>query len=85
MADPGAELARIGQFAEIDTSGLAERATSGGLTRGHLYEPRRRVDYRVVHLDPGRLSAPPLPRLQNLLFWVGGGFLSRRWGYTRQP
>ncbi len=83
VANPEDELARIGRFADMDTSGLAEAATGEGLPRGQLYEPRRRVDYRVVRLDPGRLSSPPLPGAQNSIFWACGGFLSSRWGYTR--
>lgn len=83
VTDPAAELARIGAFAGLDTSGLAEAATGAGLERRHLFEPRRRVDYRRVLLEPDRLRTPRLARWLDWSYWLGGGFVSSRWGYDR--
>ncbi len=83
MAAPEQELARIGGFAGLDTAGLAAAATGVGVARHHLYEPRRRLDYRRVRLDPARLRTPRLNWTHNLAYWLGGGFVSRRWGYDR--
>lgn len=85
MADPEGELDRIGRFAGIDTAGLGRRAIELGVDREHLFEPRRRLDYHHVVLDPARASASRATSAVRhpLLYWVAGGFLSRRWGYTR--
>lgn len=82
--DPEAELRRIGRFAGLDTGDLAAAATSDGLPRHHLFEPRRRVDYRIVRLDPSRLGSQREPEARNRRYWLAGGFVSRRWGYDRR-
>lgn len=81
--DPAAELQRIGAFAGLDTSELAAAATGDGLPRRHLFEPRRRVDYRLVQLDPSRLSGQRESDAHNRRYWQSGGFVSALWGYDR--
>jgi Sulfotransferase family len=83
IARPAAELARIGSFAGLETSGVAETAMSVGVERRHLFEPVRRTDYRRVRLDPSRLSKQRQPPRANRRYWLLGGFLSGRWGYDR--
>jgi hypothetical protein len=83
MRDTRAELRRVGEFAGLDTTGLAEAALGAGLERDHLFEPRRRADYRRVRLDPERLDSQRWSPAKNAGFWVAGGFVSRRWGYDR--
>lgn len=82
--DPDGELRRIGAFAGLDTTGLADAVIATGLPRRHLFEPRRRVDYRVVQLDPTRLAGQRESTGRNLRFWVSGGFISAMWGYDRR-
>ncbi len=82
--DPDAELQRIGAFAGLNTSGLAGAATGDGLPRRHLFEPRRRVDYRLVRLDPSRLGGQRESDARNLGYWLSGGFVSALWGYDRR-
>jgi hypothetical protein len=84
VRDPDAELARIGRFAGFDTSGLAAEAVGAGVARGHLFEPVRRVDYRWVKLQPGRLKSQRRRTGQSLWYWACGGFLSALWGYDRR-
>jgi Sulfotransferase family len=84
MADPAAELARIGRFAGLDVTGLAERATGDGVPRLHLFEPRRRVDYRWVRLEPGRLASQRATAAESWRYWLSGGAVSARWGYRRR-
>lgn len=84
VLDPAAVLARIGAFAGLDTSKLAAAATGPGVTRTHLFERSRRVDYRVVRIDPDRLRGQRMDRVGNLRFWWSGGFLARLWGYDRE-
>jgi Sulfotransferase family len=85
LTDPGATLQRIGEFAGLDTSDLAEQATQPpGVGRDHLFEPARRTDYRRVLLDPSRLASQLETPARNLRFWVLGGFLSALWGYDRR-
>lgn len=84
VTDPAAELQRIGEFAGLDTEGLAEAVTGQGVARSHLFEDLRRVDYRTVRLDPTRLHSQRMPFAQNLLYWACGGLLSKRWGYDRE-
>lgn len=85
IADPERELDRIGRFAGLDTAGLGRRAIELGVDRDHLFEPQRRLDYHRVVLDPARASASRATSAVRhpLLYWVAGGFVSRRWGYTR--
>lgn len=83
MADPAGELRRLGAFAGLDLDGVAERATGEGVERLHLYEPRRRTDYRTVRLDPSRLAGQRRSPGANLRYWLLGGFLTAPWGYDR--
>ena len=83
VVDPVGVLARIGAYADLDTSGLAEAATGPGLARTHLFERRRRFDYRVVRVDASRLGGQRMERAQNRRFWWSGGFVARLWGYDR--
>lgn len=83
VADPEAALRRIGVFTGLDTDGLASAATGEGLDRRHLFEPRRRLDYRRVHLDAGRLGSERLSAAANARWWTRGGFVSSLWGYDR--
>ncbi|CAN5200336.1 hypothetical protein BH18ACT4_BH18ACT4_00980 [soil metagenome] len=82
--DPARELARIGAFAGLDTTALAAEATAEGLVRRHLFEPRRRVDYRQVRLDRSRLRSQRESPRQSLWYWLSGGFVSGLWGYDRR-
>ncbi|HEX2699647.1 MAG TPA: sulfotransferase [Acidimicrobiales bacterium] len=84
VSDPVGELRRIGAFAGVDTTGLAASAMSEGLERHHLFEPRRRANYHVVRIDTERLPGQRLPVMRNLVYWLGGGFISARWGYDRR-
>jgi hypothetical protein len=84
VRDPHAELARIGRFTGLDTSGLADIALADGVERGHLYEPQRRADYRRVRLEPARLESQRWSHRANAAYWIGGGWLSRWWGYDRR-
>ena len=83
VLDPQAVLDRIGAFAGLDTSGLAGLATGAGVTRRHLFEPPRRVDYGTVKLDAGRLESQRLTPAANARFWATGGAVARLWGYDR--
>jgi len=83
VADPEATLVRIGEFTGLDTSGLARMATGEGLVRRHLFEPPRRLDYRRVRLDAGRLGSERLSPADNARWWARGGFVSAWWGYDR--
>lgn len=82
--DPDVELRRIGAFTGLDTSQLAGAAIGDGLPRRHLFEPRRRVDYKRVRLDPSRLSGQRESEARNLGYWLSGGFVSALWGYDRR-
>lgn len=84
VGDPAAELRRIGEFADLDTSGLAEVVTGDGLSRTHLFEPPRRIDYRVVTLDVERLRSQRLSPARNIGYWACGGAVSVCWGYDRR-
>lgn len=85
VGDARATLDRVCAFAGLDSTGLVEAAMTGtGVARRHLYEPARTVDYRRVHLDPTRLDTQRETALRNAVFWLLGGFLSRRWGYDRE-
>lgn len=84
VIDPAGELRRIGEFIGADTTGLAEAWVGRGVPRHHLFEPLRRADYRTVRLDRERLSSKRTPLVGNLGYWIGGGFLSRRWGYDHR-
>lgn len=81
VRNPSAELRRIGEFAGLDTTGLAEAVTGPGLSRRHLFEPPRRVDYRRVRLDPARLEGQRLSPAANARYWASGGAVSALWGY----
>lgn len=84
VGDLAGELARIGAFTGLDVAGLDSAVgRPPGLSRGHLYEPRRRMDYSQVVVDPARGQGRRCSGAGNLAFWLGGGFLSRRWGYNR--
>jgi len=54
-----------------------------GLGRRHLFEPPRRLDYRRVRLDAGRLESERLSPAANSRWWARGGFVSSWWGYDR--
>ncbi|MBA3464121.1 MAG: sulfotransferase [Deltaproteobacteria bacterium] len=85
MSSPGPTLERICAFAGLDSAGLLEATTTGdGVQRGHVFEPRRKVDYRWVRLDPSRLKSQRETTSRNLVFWTLGGFASQRWGYDRK-
>lgn len=84
VGDPARELRRLGTFAGLDTSALAEAATGEGLARGHLFEPRRRADYRWVRLDRQRLGSQRASAARSAAYWACGGFVSRWWGYDRR-
>jgi hypothetical protein len=83
VQDLAGQLRRIGAFAGLDTTGLAEAATGQGLDRHHLFEPPRRVDYRRVRLDPARLESQRLAPERRDRYWALGGFVSALWGYDR--
>jgi len=82
VADPEGELAALGRFLDLDVRGLADRARGPGLPRALLYEPRRRLDYAVVRLDPERPAAACSSPGSDLALWVLGAAMGRRWGYT---
>ena len=83
LADPAAELSRIGAFAGLDLRAVPEAATTTGVERLHLFEPVRRTDYRRVTLDRTRLAGQRQEPRENRRYWRRGGFLSARWGYDR--
>ncbi len=83
VADPETTLGRIGAFTGLDTGGLAGAATGEGLDRTHLFEPPRRLDYRRVRLDAGRLGSERISAAANARWWTRGGFVSSLWGYDR--
>ena len=83
LADPAAELKRIGAFVGLDLQVVTEAAMTTGVERLHLFEPVRRTDYRRVTLDPARLAGQRQAQRENSRYWRRGGLLSARWGYDR--
>jgi hypothetical protein len=83
LADPAATIAAVADLAGLDATGLAEAATGEGVERLHLYEPARRLDYRRVTLEAGRLEGQRVDGRAGARFWWTGGFTSALWGYDR--
>jgi hypothetical protein len=80
---PAETIDRLGEFAGLETEGLAQRAITTGVHREHLYEPQRRVDYSTTRLDPTRLCEDRWPEAEARRFWRRGGFVGRLFGYDR--
>ncbi len=78
LENPAPELARLGDALGLDLRGAAEQAMGPGLSRAHLYEPRREVDYSVIRLDRDRGSAE-----RDATAWRHGGFVGAVFGYRR--
>ena len=76
LADPAAELKRIGAFVGLDLQVVTEAAMTTGVERLHLFEPVRRTDYRRVTLDPARLAGQRQAQRENSRYWRRGGLLS---------
>ncbi len=85
VTDPQPVLERIADFAGIDVRGIAVAVLGDGVPREHLFEPPRKTDYSLVRLDRSRSEVPRLSATENWLYWLGGGFVSRLWGYRRAP
>ncbi|MGH8903681.1 MAG: sulfotransferase [Egibacteraceae bacterium] len=83
LTDPERTLRRVGGFLGVDLEGVSAHALTEGVRRAHLFEPPRRVDYRLVRLDPGRLASQRWPQSRNLAYWCCGGFASALWHYDR--
>jgi len=81
VADLKLELARIGEFLEIDLNGVAQRVSGSGVPREHVYEPARDQNYKLVRLNSSKLKSQKLSGPANLLYWAGGGFISKLWRY----
>jgi hypothetical protein len=83
VADPKAELRRIGAFLDVNLQGVAERAEDEGVARLHTFEPRRRMDYGLVRIHRERLASQAWSARRNLMSWWCGGFVSALWRYDR--
>lgn len=84
VVKPEHELARIGQLAGVDFSGLATRLVAGEpLHSGHMIAGNRVRHSGAIRLKPDLEWREKLPDDERRAFWKGAGWLARRYGYGK--
>lgn len=79
--DPEAVLQDISSFVNTKIEFKSSDGSDGVIKRNQIFESPRRVDYSSVKIDGRRLLSQKFKGIENLFFWLMGGFVGSIWGY----